>query len=671
MFAHTSRSRSPMRRLLAILPAVFFSASSFAAGGGPDDSPASDLQRQRAVFRDAYAAAELGNREPAQQNLALLREYVLWPDLRAAWLGASMASADAAEIEAFLDRYGALKPARALRYRYALHLAQSGRNEDFLDLYRAFYQGLDIARLDCLALNAEILSGNRANVAGRATALWLVGYSQADECDPVFDYLRGAGLLTGALYRERYELALSARQYSLARYLARSLDEVRLEEAEAWLSVQRDPAAYLESAAAGPDLEEATRRERIQWAIERIALTDAPLAEQYWQQFGKGQRFPDAEAAALDRHIALWHARQHDPDALIRLNALPQSVADDEVRRWQARSALARHEWAEVIAIIEAMPAGQRTEEEWRYWLAVALQQSGSDARARDVFHDLSRQRSYYGFLAADELGLDYPYDHVTVTPDHGVLRQLSDDPAFVRARELFHVGLESRGRSEWDDAVARLGRDEKVQAGLLAHRWGWHSRAIATLAAAGQYDDLELRYPLPWPEQFAEASATARIPSSWAYGVARSESLFIPDIRSHAGAIGIMQLMPATGRRTAGELNLPYRGLSTLTDPASNIRLGTTYLGKMLQRFEENRVVATAAYNAGPSRVEKWLPASQGLDARIWIENIPFNETRDYVRRVLVSEAIFNWRLTGRTYRLSEGLGTIAPAASKVAKAL
>jgi soluble lytic murein transglycosylase len=295
----------------------------------------------------------------------------------------------------------------------------------------------------------------------------------------------------------------------------------------------------------------------------------------------------------------------------------------------------------------------------------------GSSTQARDVFRDLSRKRSYYGFLAADELGFEYAYDHATLTPDVAVLERLTDSPAFIRARELFQVGLESRGRSEWNDAVAMLGHDEKIQAGLLAHRWGWHSRAIATLAAAGQYDDLELRYPLPWPDQFAEASATARIPSSWAYGVARSESLFIPDIRSHAGAIGIMQLMPATGRLTAGELNLPYQGLATLTDPASNIRLGATYLGKMLERFEENRVVATAAYNAGPSRVEGWLPVSQGLDARIWIENIPFNETRDYVRRVLVSEAIFNWRLTGRTYRLSEGLGTIAPAASKVADTL
>jgi soluble lytic murein transglycosylase len=515
-------------------------------------------------------------------------------------------------------------------------------------------------------LQAEILSGKAPKVAGRATALWLVDHSQAEECDPVFDYMRGAGLLTETLYRDRYELALSARRYSLARYLARSLDDARLAEAEAWLSAQGDPAAFLESAAAGPDIE--NQRERILWAVERIAFTDAPLAERYWRQIRRQLRFADTQTAALDRHIALWHARQHDPDALRRLNALPQGVTDDEVRRWQARVALAQHEWDDVTAIVAAMPTAQRLEEEWRYWHAVGLQRTGSAAEARDVLLELSRQRSYYGFLAADELGLSYAYDHVTVTPDHGVLQRLSESAAFIRARELFYVGLESRGRSEWDEAVAILSHDDKVQAGLLAHRWGWHSRAIATLAAAGQYDDLELRYPLPWPEEFAKAAATARIPSSWAYGVARSESLFIPDIRSQAGAIGIMQLMPSTGRRTAGELNLPYRGLATLTDPGSNIRLGATYLGKMLERFEENRVVATAAYNAGPSRVEKWLPESRSLDARIWIENIPYNETRDYVRRVLVSEAIFNWRLTGRTYRLSEGLRTIGAAPSRIA---
>ena len=195
----------------------------------------------------------------------------------------------------------------------------------------------------------------------------------------------------------------------------------------------------------------------------------------------------------------------------------------------------------------------------------------------------------------------------------------------------------------------------------MLAHNWGWHSRAISTVAAAGEFDDLNIRYPLPWREDFENHAKTAGIPDSWAYGVARSESLFMRDVRSSAGAIGLMQLMPATGKSTAREISLPYAGLTTLTDSASNIRLGTWYLGKMYARFSNNRVLATAAYNAGPHRVEDWLPATGTLDARIWIENIPFNETRGYVRRVLTDEAIFHWRLTGELRRISSELPHIA----------
>jgi soluble lytic murein transglycosylase len=186
---------------------------------------------------------------------------------------------------------------------------------------------------------------------------------------------------------------------------------------------------------------------------------------------------------------------------------------------------------------------------------------------------------------------------------------------------------------------------------------------SIATLASVEDYDDLEVRYPLPFREQFEKHSETAEIPYSWAYGVARSESLFMTDIRSIAGAVGVMQLMPETGRRTASEIKLPYGGVTTLTDPDSNIQLGTFYLGKMLRRFGHNPILATAAYNAGPLRVEKWLPEADRLDARIWIESIPFNETRGYVRRVLFTDTIFHWRLTGETRRLSESLAAIDPS--------
>ena len=229
-----------------------------------------------------------------------------------------------------------------------------------------------------------------------------------------------------------------------------------------------------------------------------------------------------------------------------------------------------------------------------------------------------------------------------------------------IRARELFLVGLDGRGRSEWQAAISSLDAEQKLQAAILARRWDWHSRAIAAAASAGKLDDLELRYPLPYQSTFQRYSAEAQIPSTWAYGVARSESLFMRDVRSRAGAVGLMQLMPATGRAVAREIRLPYTGLNTLTDPQHNIRLGTTYLGQMTERFGGNRVLATAAYNAGPHRVVKWLPADGSLDARIWIENIPFNETRKYVRRVLEAETIFHWRMTGQARRLSDQLTSV-----------
>ena len=237
----------------------------------------------------------------------------------------------------------------------------------------------------------------------------------------------------------------------------------------------------------------------------------------------------------------------------------------------------------------------------------------------------------------------------------------LGRNAALVRARELYYVGLEGRGRSEWDAVIDSLSTTEQKQAAVLAHEWGWHSRAIATAAKSGEFDDLELRYPLPHRESFERFASDARIRESWAYGIARSESLFMRDIRSSAGAIGVMQLLPETGRRTAREINYPYQGRNTLTDPASNIRLGTFYLGKMYQRFGEHAAPATAAYNAGPLRVEQWLPKFGSVDARIWIENIPYDETRKYVRRVLTSDAIFHWRLTGEMRRLSSQLVDIS----------
>ncbi|MCH8098945.1 MAG: hypothetical protein E2O53_04265 [Gammaproteobacteria bacterium] len=637
--------------------------------GAPCDAPSAetyDIEKQRAAFRAVRPEVERGNWQPVLQYEQMLRDYVLWPDLEASYFRSRLRIADHAQVGAFLDQHGTLKPARELRYQFSLHLADAGHLSEYLDIYRQYYQGLNIAKLDCLALQAEIREGRQNRIISRGLDLWLVGESQADECDPVFAHLRAASALTDDHYEKRFALAVDERHFSLARFLSRPLSTGYLEQANSWLMAQNHSLEFLRGHADRVD--NGVGRQQMIYAIERIAFSDPLLASENWIALRKKYRFTAGQQHFISRHIALWAARRQLPEASAMLYSLPPAALDAEVGRWMIRTSLRRQDWANVLRAIALLPEDEQGAEEWQYWEAVALKYAGEEEPATAKLNKLATTRSYYGFLAADALGNDYAFADSRLITDDKVAARLAEMPALIRARELFHVGLEGRGRSEWDAAVRILTPHEQAQAAILAHQWGWHSRAIATASMVGEFDDLMIRYPLPWREDFAQYSQDANINDSWAYGIARSESLFMRDIRSAAGAIGIMQILPETGKRMAREIRFPYSGLATLTDSASNIRLGTMYLRKMFDRFDENKVLATAAYNAGPLNVEAWLPGASQLDARIWIENIPYNETRAYVRRVLTADAIFHWRLTGKTRRLSTELPAINPPAEAVA---
>jgi soluble lytic murein transglycosylase len=624
-------------------------------------------QAQRDLFNQVYADVERGNwnsvaaLSPARR--AALEDYVLYPDLRAAWFRATLKKADHDEIDDFLTHHGILKPARELRYRYALHLAAIGQLDQYLDVYEQFYQGLDVAKLDCLALQAELDAGRTARVVPRAIDLWTIGKNQVDECDPVFEFLNDGNHLEVADYMQRFDLAIDAREFAIARWLGKSIDQKHIDIAGQWISAQRNPESFVRNyKKLANDIE---TNKQLVYAIERIAYSDPELALELYTPIARGKRFAIEQDLRTARHIALWMARDNLPGAYELLTKLPIAAQNDEVMRWRARTSLRKHDWSNLLADIEAMDADERGTEEWRYWLGVALLRNNRIPEGEEVLTELGGERSYYGFLAADQLGVPYALGDSAFIPDEARLSELRARPDLVRARELFMVGLDGRGRSEWDAVVRYFDTADKMQAAILASRWGWHSRAIAAAASVGEYDDLALRYPMPFNETFLEYSEDASISPTWAYGVARSESLFMRDVRSSAGAIGLMQLMPATGKDVAQRINLPYSGLDTLTNPDSNIRLGTTYLGEMVERFGGNRVLATAAYNAGPHRVDAWLPQVGELDARIWIENIPFNETRGYVRRVLAADTIFHWRMTGEVRRLSDEL-LVVSASSK-----
>lgn len=631
-----------------------------------------DIVRQRTLFANVYPDVERGSWTVIEtlpdNDRQRLEDYILWPDLRATWMRANIRSVSRADVESFVARYGTLKPAKELRYRYALNFVRNKDLASYLDIYEQFYQGQDLAKLDCLALQAEIEAGRHGRVDVRAKELWLVGKSQVIECDPVFAYLKQARLLGLLDYQKRFELAIDVRNFSLAKWLAKSIDAAHVEQANHWLQAQSNPEDFLRQKWKRSD--DAAFRAQLAYATERLTYRDPIAARDAWARIARRYQFSEADKLRTAQHIALWTARDNLPGAYKLLKKLPSAAQSAEVLRWRARTSLRARRWSRLQADIAAMPNDERNTEEWRYWQAIAQVESGDALAAMPELERLSGERSFYGFLAADKLNKTYALENDMLAADNATLAQLESRPAVIRARELFYVGQESRGRSEWDALVRHLPDDEKRQAAILAHSWGWHSRAIATAASLGHYDDLAIRYPLPYQASFKQFSTDARIEATWAYGIARSESLFMRDVRSSAGAIGLMQLMPATGKSVANRIKLPYSGLTTLIDPESNIRLGTSYLGEMADRYGGNPVLATAAYNAGPRRVDAWLPQQGSIDARTWIENIPFNETRKYVKRVLAAQAIFHWRMTGTIRRVSDELGLIhaAPETVKVA---
>jgi len=640
-------------RLIAMLTILALSLASAPAA-------ANIAQGQRDAFRSALPKAEAGRWDEVESLLPELEDYPLLPDLRAAWLRGRLGRIDDAQVKTFLEQHPDFGFSAGLRWQWANSLARRGAWTEYLELYQSSYADSGNVVLDCHALAARIALGRSEGLEAAALQRWLTPVSQPKECDPAFAWLEARGALTADRRRQRMELALEAGELRLARWLGRPLGEPALAEVNRWEKVSANPAAQLVS----PERWSDTPRQRalLLHGFHRMASTDPDVAAERWPAFREGFGFSAAERAMIDQRIALVHAWRHLPDAAERLAALPQSSHNADTRAWRVRIAIRAQDWPAIEQALAQLEPGETEEPVWRYWQARVLESTGRSDEARPIYAELAAERGYYSFLSADRLGADYNWQHAGTSPDEKLLAELESRQDIIRARELFFTGLENYGRIEWQRALVRLEPAPRAQAGILAQRWGWYSRAITAATSAGLHDDLDLRFPLPWRPLFEEHSQRNGLNSAWTYGIARSESLFVPDARSGAGAVGLMQLMPGTGKQAARRARIAYNGQQTLLDPAVNVALGTTYLAEMTARYDGHRVLATAAYNAGPGRVDRWLPEQQALPADAWVDSIPFSETRGYVQRVLASEAVFQWRLSGETLRLSDAMRTVAP---------
>ena len=613
-----------------------------------------------AAARTVFVQAERsppGSRGEWERMRRDLGAYPLFPYLELARLRAGWPRVARTDVEAFLRHHDGEPVTFRLRRTWLLRLAAQREWRKFIEWYPEDAS----VELQCHHARALLETGDEAGALSEAERLWMSGESRPKACDPVFAVWHESDRFSSTAAWERTELAMARGSVRLARYLERFLEPGDRRLAAAWRAVHKSPRRVGTVRLEGdPSKVEAV----LVHGLERLARFDPEAAVEALAAVEERTGLGVAARAGVARRIGLSFASDHDPRAIEWLRSVDAAHTDGHTLRWRVAAAALHSRWNEVIEGISSMPDPERARERWRFWRARALEATGRFDQAREVFGSLSQERDYYGFLAADRLGTAYRFNHRPLDIAPGTVERVAAMPATQRALELFALERRVDARREWHRLVQGLGEEELKAASWIARCRDWHGRAILTIARTPDRHDLELRFPVAYRDIVEPAARRRGLSPAVVYAIIRQESAFMPDARSPAGALGLMQLMPRTGRMVMRTANRKWRGRRQLLVPDLNVDLGTRYFRSLLAKMGGHPALAAASYNAGPHRVGRWLPETGGVDVAAWIDNIPFTETRRYVRRYLAYGAIYEHRLGRQPRRLSERMPPV-PARS------
>jgi len=650
---------------IALLLAAFGYAA--AEDAAPTITPDSEAVRQEFLA----AMQRVHSRAPESPDSAALIAYPIYDYLLAARfrrdLDAKPGASDA--LDAKIDTFLQDRPGQAvdhnLRHDWLTSLAVRGRWDWFLP------RAADVSdpALVCDRLAGRLATGDTSQLIGDALTLWSQPMRQPHECDVVFAWLRQRSAITPALAESRVRAVLAADSARLARDFIVDVPMPQSMPLTQWLHLLESPRPSLEDLVAHP--ESPVEPEALSGGFTRLSRTDAVAALSVLPRLLTRPDMTPALQAKLQRLAALGAAYDHNSGALAAFRALPKEAIDGDVQEWRIRAALWAGDFNQALTWIDALPEAMASQPRWRYWRARATEMTLGSAVAGPLYNEIAGTRDYHGYLAADRLHSGYELNDHSSPNDEAAQKTLSLAPGLIRAHELFECDLVDDAALEWAVVFANAENATKVQAAHLASGWGWYAQAITTLVQTGVWDDLALRYPRPWADLVARASSQTQTPGDWIYAVMRQESLFRKDATSRADARGLMQLQPATATAVARRWNLPPPKGNGLFDPAVAIPLGAAYLKELLDHYHSELGLTLAGYNAGPLPVSRWMPAKP-IDADIWIENIPYNETRSYVQRVLEHIVAYSRDHTGPTARLSPLLapvgGPVSPGGDPLA---
>jgi soluble lytic murein transglycosylase len=600
---------------------------------------------------DAYRA---GDPMRFSRHAAKLERHVLSPWIEYWTLSLRLEDAQAPEVRAFLSAHEDTYVAELLRGEW---LKVLGSRADWPEFERELARyGREDLEIRCYSLASRMASKDQSALV-EALGMWLEPRALPPGCGPLADALWKDNHLQVADVWQRVRVLFQNGQITAAKdalgYLpkAESPDERLLAEAA------RQPRRVLQRLPA--NMNRRANREVVVLAVIRYARTD-PEGAAAALEGPLAKRLPQEDLRYLWARVGHEAARMHHEEALKWYARAGDAELDDEQLAWKVRAALRRGHWSTVRDAIDRMSPQGRRDPAWTYWYARALAARGEETGARAYYLRLAGEPHFYGLLANEELGNFFALPEVNHSPSDEDVARAERNPGLARAMELIRLGMRTEGVREWLFSIRYLPDEELLAAAELAHRAGIYDRAIHTADRTQRKHNFSLRYPAPFQEVFREYAKTHGLDEAWVLGLVRQESRFIVDARSSAGAAGLMQLMPRTARYVASRIGMRNYRPRDVTQVSTNIGLGTGYMKIVLDKLG-HPVLASAAYNAGPSRARRWRDA-RPMEGAIYAETIPFGETRDYVKRVMANAVLYSAVMNDNPTPLKVRLGTILP---------
>lgn len=620
-------------------------------------APGQELEQ----FKTAWGAASTGDHVRFRRIKDTLQDYVLFPYLQYEDYRNRRGDVPVDEMLGFLNSHQGWAFEPGLRRAWLMSLARKGRWADLV----AHSGEVSDTVLSCQRLRGKIILKQTEGVIGEAQKIWTAGKSQPDECDPVFAWLVKNDGIPASLAWERIHLVMAAGNRNMVRYLARFVPASQQAWLDDWQKLHRSGYSRLERLRAWPD-NDITRMIALV-SLQRLARDNADMAADKFNKLDGHFDWPESQKLELLRDIALQSAVALEDSTAGHMDRVPRGHRDTQLLEWWARFLLSREDWTGLVPVIEQMHEETRSDDRWQYWLAQAGLRTGQLKSAPGLMQALARKANYYGFLAADELGLDYNICPLQPNIKAADIERVAGNDGFQRALELRRAGLDNWAIAEWSLAAGRLPDTELKNAAALANREGWYDRVIFALGNSGDLQFYEWRFPLAWEVEIKQQAAANSLDPSWVYGTVRSESAMQESARSSANALGLMQVTSTTGKQVARKHGLPWSGSAQLKTAAGNLPIGTAYLSDLLQDHGQNPVLASGSYNAGPNAVKRWLDTRPLGEAAVWIETVPYFETRDYIPRVLAFTTLYDWRLNGSGQSKSDTGGSVKRVSNRM----